>query len=102
MVIMCTDGLANLGLGSFDENKDEMGTQQFYEEIGDLAKEKGIVISVITIKGEACKLEILGKLVEKTNGNINRVEPQNLSKDFANILSDEIVATSVKLQVMLH
>jgi hypothetical protein len=51
-----------------------------------LAKENGIAISVITIKGEGCKIEILGKLAEETNGNITRVNPADIGKDFASIL----------------
>lgn len=36
------------------------------------------MISVITIKGEGCKVEILGKLAEKTNGTVTRVNPADL------------------------
>jgi len=55
------------------------------------------VISVITIKGEGCKVDVLGKIVEKTNGTITRVNPSNIQQDFANILKDEIVGTKVTL-----
>lgn len=67
-----------------------------------LAKEKGVVINLVSIKGEGCKLEQLTKLTEKTNGNVNRVSPTDLSKKFANILQDEIVGFEVILNVQLH
>jgi hypothetical protein len=35
-----------------------------------LAKEKNITVSVISIKGEGCKLEILGKIADETNGEV--------------------------------
>ena len=31
-------------------------------------------------------MEILGKLSEETNGTVTRVNPSEISKDFANIL----------------
>lgn len=39
---------------------------------------------------------------QKTNGNITRVDPQDISKDFALILKDEIVGTKVNLEMRLH
>lgn len=89
MIILCTDGLANLGLGSFDvaaSEEDLQTSNKFYEEIANLAKSFGIAISVVTIKGEACKMEVLNKLADITNGNVTRVNPQDLSKNFANML----------------
>lgn len=67
----------------------------------------GILISIITIKGETCKistliplgilyviLQIITFKVEMTKGNVTRINPEELSNDFANILSDELVATN--------
>ena len=45
---------------------------------------------------------MLSPLAELTGGNILRVNPLNLSKDFADILSDNVVATNVELSVKLH
>lgn len=47
-------------------------------------------------------MDILGKLADNTNGTVTRVNPSELSKDFANILKDEIVGTKVVLQVRIH
>ncbi len=60
MVIICTDGLANKGLGQLDGDAEE--SKLFYEKLGAIAKENAIAVSVITIKGEGCNAEILGKL----------------------------------------
>lgn len=38
-------------------------------------------------------MDILGQLSETTNGNVTRVNPSDIGKDFANILKDEIVGT---------
>jgi hypothetical protein len=54
MIVLCTDGLANKGLGSLDGSNVDA---QFYEKVSTIAKEHGIIINVITIKGDGCKLE---------------------------------------------
>jgi len=64
MVIICTDGLANRGLGGLDVESDE--TKKFYEKISSVCKENGIVVSVVTIKGDGCKIDVLGKISEET------------------------------------
>jgi len=101
MLIMCTDGMSNIGLGSL-ENGDNDQVSQFYESLAYKAQEKGIIISVITMKGEGCKMEILGKLAQITNGNVERIDPSDLTKDFGAILKDEIVATKVEFKIRLH
>jgi hypothetical protein len=40
-------------------------------------------------------MDILCKLAEQTHGNVARVDPQDIEKDFANILKDEVVGTNV-------
>ena len=62
MVIICTDGLSNKGLGRLDIDMNE--SIKFYENISSTAKENGVVLSLISIKGEGCKVDILGNLVE--------------------------------------
>ncbi|CAD8204307.1 unnamed protein product [Paramecium octaurelia] len=98
MIIICTDGLANLGLGALDCES----SRRLYQELGQMAAEKGIVISLVTIKGEGCKIDTLGKLVEKTNGIVTRVNPEKIGEDFANIINDIVVGTQVELKVILH
>ncbi|KRX07681.1 hypothetical protein PPERSA_11230 [Pseudocohnilembus persalinus] len=100
MVVICTDGLANIGLGALEYESDE--AKQFYQILSEKAKNLGIVISVITIKGEGCKVEILGKLAEETNGTVTRVDPTEIEKDFAAVLGDEVSGTKVELQFQLH
>lgn len=59
-VIICTDGLANIGLGSLDPPTAE--AKQFYTQLALKAKSKNIVVNIVTIKGEGCKLEALSTL----------------------------------------
>ena len=99
---MCTDGLANIGLGALDTEENVALSKDFYEEIATIAKEKSLLISVITIKGEGCKMEILGKLSNLTNGNVLRINPENIAKDFSSILANEIVGMDVSFDVRLY
>ncbi len=98
-LIICTDGLANIGLGSL-ENHDN--TDNFYEKLKEFAVKSGVTINVITIKGEECKVDVLGMLADNTNGKVLRVDPENLNQDFANVIKGEILATKVELKVFLH
>jgi hypothetical protein len=60
---------------------------EFYEKIGQYAKEKGLTINIVSIIGDECNLDSLSKLAEMTGGNVERVDPIFLTSNFANILS---------------
>ena len=104
-VIICTDGLANVGLGAFDEVKNEQEMKvvdTFYEQMGEYAKQNGVMVNIISIEGEECNIDTLSKIAEMTGGNVNRVNPLQLAQNFANILSLPVIATNVTLKVKLH
>ncbi len=104
-VIICTDGLANVGLGSVEDLSSEAAfnaTKGFYTKIGELAKSKGVAISIISLVGDECRLEMLSPLADLTGGDIYKVDPVNLATDFANILSEAVIATNVEVRVKLH
>ena len=61
-MIICTDGLSNKGLGSIDSDVEKASL--FYQAIGQQAQQLGLSISIITIKGEGCRMDILSKLAE--------------------------------------
>lgn len=44
----------------------------------------------------------MSQLAEITGGEVTRVSPENLTKNFANILSQPIIASNVQLKVKLH
>ena len=73
-----------------------------YESLGQLAKDKGIIISLITFQGEESKIEILSILCEMTGGDIIKVKPSEILDQFSNLLTTEVIATNVKISVKLH
>ena len=104
-VVICTDGLANVGLGAWDEcvtEADSQAAQQFYERVGQIAAEAGVTINIVSIEGDECNIDSLSKLAELTGGNVERVNPTTLTKDFANMLSVPVIATKVEAKVKLH
>lgn len=72
-VVLCTDGLANVGLGSWDDCKtpeDTAKVEEFYECIGQFAKSKGVVIHIVTLAGEECNLDSIEKIAEMSGGEV--------------------------------
>lgn len=103
--MLCTDGLSNVGLGAFEDIESEQEykkVEQFYECLGEFAKNKGITVNTISIEGEECNIDTLSKLSEVTGGSVERVDPIQLTQNFANILSVPVIATNVVTKVKLH
>ena len=99
-IILCTDGCANVGLGSIDSMPGE-NSQKVYDEIADFAKEKGVVVNVISMEGTDCKLALLGRVADRSNGTMSIVNPLNLSEEFKSILGNRIVATNVVAKLIV-
>jgi len=101
-VILCTDGLANIGLGDMDTPEGLAKAEEFYTRIGNFAKERGISVSVISIKGEGCKLGVMGKLADLTSGSLIRVDPNEITNQFASIMKQEVIGTQVEIKLRVH
>jgi hypothetical protein len=103
-VIVCTDGLANVGLGSLDtKNADEReAARQWYEDLGALAMVAGTNVTVVSIIGSECALEDLGRVAEMTGGMVDRVDPERISQNFASVLRNPVLATNVECRFLLH
>lgn len=94
-VIICTDGEANVGIGSGEDNV-------FYDKVANFAKEKQVSVSVLTIKGDRCNVKMLGKVSLATGGSVMKVDPNNLGSEFSKILSDEVLGTSTEVVIRLN
>ncbi|XP_066463982.1 circularly permutated Ras protein 1-like isoform X2 [Eleutherodactylus coqui] len=103
-VIICTDGKANTELGNLEDISEEYSYQSsklYYSNLGDLALQHSVAVSVVTIEGTYCRLPELGQLADKTGGKVNIVHPFKLANEFQSIIGEEIIATNVKLKVFL-
>ncbi|UJR20810.1 hypothetical protein I4U23_023922 [Adineta vaga] len=112
-VVICTDGLANRGLGSLETAQDEKVEEEarmqalsdgnhFYAGLTERAREKGVSISVITIKGTACLLPVIGQMADGTSGNVTIVDLLNIRDEFASILEQKVIATNVEATLIVH
>lgn len=98
LIVLCTDGEANQGLGTMNDKE----CDKFYNQVGKFAKEKGIVINVLTIKGGQCRVDKLALVTEATGGMVSRIKPTHIMKDFNKALEKEMVGTNAKFKLQLH
>jgi len=101
-VVLCTDGIANVGLGSLTTEEDREAALMFYNDVAMKARDNSVCVSILSIEGEECSLESLLPVVEKSGGTIDKVNPVNLTQDFATALAQEVLATQVNVVVHLH
>ena len=104
-VIVCTDGLANIGVGALDELKtdeESAAASEFYEGLGIRAAASGVTVDVVAIDGDGCDVENLGTLTEATGGTVTKLDPLKLTQEFSSILAEPVVATGVSVKVLLH
>jgi len=74
----------------------------YYTELAEIAKLKGVTVSVVSLTGTECSLENLSVVADQTAGVLNRVDPLQLTSNFSSILANPIVATGVMATVYLH
>eukprot|EP00727_Mastigamoeba_balamuthi_P005505 m51a1_g1574 hypothetical protein (906) ;mRNA; f:87526-90624 len=100
-VVLCTDGLANQGLGSLEGKASDFVA--FYTECGEQAVLRGVTVSVLSLIGTECKLESLGAAVDKTAGSIERVDPRKLVTELSAIVgAPKTIAYGAMAMVLLH
>lgn len=93
-VILCTDGLPNAGIGS-------SGQSQFYTDIGRHAKDKGVTISILGIDGADCGARNLAVCADISGGNVNIVNPLELTRQMRMIIDNPAIATDVQISAFL-
>lgn len=76
-VIVLTDGMANVGLGSF--NYGEQNANQFYDRVGTLAEEKGVMINLVTFAGTEANIMGLSRMIELSGGQVEQVSPDEIA-----------------------
>ena len=99
-IFLCTDGMSNLGVGDISADREE--AKKFYSGIGDRAKQKGIVINLITFDDSESEIEILMSMVQKSGGEIIRVNPNAILDGFNDLLENEAIASEVELRMNLN
>eukprot|EP00039_Didymoeca_costata_P001678 m.54228 g.54228 ORF g.54228 m.54228 type:complete len:730 (+) comp10912_c0_seq3:1986-4175(+) len=104
-VVVCTDGLSNVGLGELSTNPSPLEMQYaeaLYNSAGEYAMNHGVTVSVISIKGEECNLRMLGILADLTGGSVTRVDLEQLSASVSEISAMRANAYGVNVKLILH
>ena len=99
-IFLCTDGMSNLGIGDISENREK--AIEFYKKIGNMAKEKGIVISLITFEDSESEIDVLKNMIEYSGGEIIRVNPNEILDGFNDLLENQVIASGVEIKMNLN
>lgn len=102
-VVLCTDGKANIGIGSLEDDKENINLM--YTQLAELAKVLGVVVSIVSIIGSECKLDHIGTLATETNGNVERVNPEELVRQrgkLSCLVNKPVIAHGAMAMVILH
>ena len=101
-IFLCTDGVANNGIGSLVKNMSEEEKKKIYKEIGKTACEFGITINLITFDDEESNIKILLEMVRLTGGEIIRVNVNNILKDFNLLLNNNTIGFNVEISLNVN
>ena len=99
-IFVCTDGESNVGLGNIWNHKEE--SIEFYKKLGNMAKEKGIIISLIAFEDTNSSIDILKSMVDISGGDIFRVNPKHIMDEITDLLENKAVATEVEIKINLN
>jgi hypothetical protein len=92
--------MSNLGVGNIEQNKE--AAKGYYSKIGDMAKEKGIIINLITFQDSESEIEVLMAMIDKSGGEIIRVNADAILDGFNDLLENEALASEVEIRMNLH
>ncbi|TKS93024.1 Circularly permutated [Collichthys lucidus] len=98
-VVLCTDGMANIGLGAMEQTPSLSSssplTPTFYTHLAEKAVESGVIISVMTFEGTDCRLADVGRLADSTGGEVNMVSIGTVATEIQSASIDNVLATGV-------
>ncbi|XP_026170910.1 circularly permutated Ras protein 1-like isoform X2 [Mastacembelus armatus] len=104
-VIICTDGKANTELGNLEEEDIDARTLLtstiFYQELGENAANQGVTVSVLSIEGTDCRLDEVGRLADRTGGQVVIASPNRLHPEFEQIIENRTIATHCTVTLLL-
>ncbi|KAJ6243107.1 hypothetical protein M0813_02967 [Anaeramoeba flamelloides] len=105
-VFLCTDGLSNIGIGALEKDEKNQNSEEqvtdFYDQLADYCSEKGVILDLITLENTDCNINEIGKLPNRSGGEIDIVKPEDLSTRFKNIMAKPVIATNSVLEMILH
>ena len=98
-IILCTDGVSNVGVGNLDGSRGNAG---FYATMGEHAQSSHTAISVLGIEGATCAMDALSACASITHGTVNILHPLEMVRQIRLISQNPIVATEVEVSYLMH
>ncbi|XP_035828035.1 circularly permutated Ras protein 1 [Aplysia californica] len=106
-VVLCTDGLANVGLGTLENvtSEQETDAKEFYERVITECQHSGVSVQLLSFSDCTVGVETqLGAVPVETGGMILKStdrEP-DLSQILGSVLTNEIIATRADARLVVH
>lgn len=97
-IVLCTDGMPNVGVGSLQGGQDSA----FYRTIGEYAKNNKTVINILAVEGEPVGLPHVKVAAEVSGGTVNVLNPLEIVRQLRQIMQNKMVATGVTVTFFLH
>eukprot|EP00054_Salpingoeca_dolichothecata_P012110 m.67239 g.67239 ORF g.67239 m.67239 type:complete len:842 (-) comp19789_c0_seq2:154-2679(-) len=102
-IVVCTDGAPNQGIGSVNGSvATTKKAEQFYNDIGTLAKCHDNKLSFIAVQGQETGLKYLRTAAAITNGGVNSLNPLEIGRQMRTLAQNAAVATDVNVSILAH
>lgn len=99
-VVLLTDGLANIGIGSL-EGVQVPPAKQFYQELAKMFKDNSTIFDVVGIaSGSGMELKTLGLMPEATGGQMYYVTPNELDESLSDIAGTQLLGRDVTVRLI--
>eukprot|EP01133_Synstelium_polycarpum_P002265 gene2265-2567_t len=100
-VVICTDGMPNVGLGAIEELP-LAPARAFYERVTMLANSNKTSVSILGISGCEIDLGVIGRVAESTKGTVTTIHPLEMAREIRKLTQNPVVATDVEVSLVLH
>jgi len=100
-IILCTDGLSNVGLGMLDEASQVNQATAFYKDIAGYAKSHETAVNIMALEDSNCMLSAFAVVATETSGQVNVLHPLEWVAEVQRIAQNPAIATNVHLQLFI-
>jgi Sec23/Sec24 zinc finger protein len=103
-VLLLTDGLANVGLGSIEsDSSPDSKHRAFYNQMAQICVENNIIVDIVAVRdnqgGNSVALDIIGQITNYTGGNMLFITADQIEKAFGDMHKTNYIARNVVVRV---
>ncbi|BFZ09225.1 hypothetical protein BsWGS_12264 [Bradybaena similaris] len=99
-IIMCTDGVANIGLGRLEDTTDDE-INKFYNEIINASLLSGVSITLLCVDNAGLDKR-LGQVPSETGGLLEKIQATELDAKLTDALKTATVAVNTDIKFIVH